>query len=324
MARRFLAEGMVLTGLALLAGGALSVVGLRALLTLAPPQLLGRDVVGLDAWVLLFAAATSALIGIGCGLLPTLQARRVDVQSTLKEGRSQAEAAAVSKLFMRRCLVAGQTALAVVLLVAAALLIGTLRNLQGVDPGFRADNVLRADLQLPDSRYPREFQSWPNWPERRNFYSSLLERVRALPGVRTATLTSQHPLQAGFTNSFGIVGIPYDSGQGEITIRLVSPTYFDTVGATLLHGRLMDTTDDARSEPVAIINEAAPGAVLRTAGAARARAAVTVGRDPAPCGRGYRERKDAGTGSRRAAGDVRELAASARIRCRHADGAHGR
>ncbi len=257
LARRFLAEGLVLTGLALLAGGALSIVGLRALLTLAPPQLLGRDVVGLDAWVLLFAAGTSALIGIGCGLLPTLQSRRVNVQSALKEGRSQAEAAAVSKLFMRRCLVAGQTALAVVLLVAAALLIGTLRNLQGVDPGFRADNVLRADLQLPDSRYPRAFQNWPDWPERRNFYSSLLERVRALPGVRAATLASQHPLQAGFTNSFGIVGIPYDSGQGEITIRLVSPTYFDTVGATLLHGRLMDATDDARSEPVAIINEAA-------------------------------------------------------------------
>ncbi len=111
LARRFLAEGLLLTGLALLAGGMLSTVGLGALLALAPPQLLGQAVVGIDSRVLLFAAATSALIGVGCGLLPTLQARRVDVQSALKAGRSQAEAAAVSKLFMRRCLVAGQTSL---------------------------------------------------------------------------------------------------------------------------------------------------------------------------------------------------------------------
>jgi len=158
---------------------------------------------------------------------------------------------------LRRLLVSGQIAMSVVLMVSAGLLIVTLLNLQSVDPGFRAANTLRMDYQLPDSRYPRDFAVYPNWVEANNFNHQLIERVTALPGVESAAITSNHPLQVGFTNSFSIDGRDYNPDQGEMTTRLVTPGYFQTVNARLVSGRLMDATDDTDTPPVLIVNQTA-------------------------------------------------------------------
>ena len=257
LVRRFLAESFLLTGVAMVAGVALAVVGLRALLAIAPGAVLAVGEVSVDGLVLAFALTTSALIGIGFGLIPAAQARRLDLQTELKEGRSQAEAAAHSKMWLRRLLVSGQLAMAVVLLVAAGLLIGTLWNLQRVDPGFNAESTLRVDFQLPASRYPRDFTVFPNWVEIHTFNRELLDRVRALPGVRSAALTSNHPLQAGFTNSFGIVGRPPDPDKGEMTTRMVSADYFETVGVRLVRGRMFSPADTVDARLVLILNQAA-------------------------------------------------------------------
>lgn len=257
LVRRFLLESLMLAGAAMLGGLAIASLGLRGLLAIAPGEILALGEARIDFVVLGFAAVASLSIGLAFGLIPTLQARRLDVQSQLKEGRSQAQAATLSKMILRRGLVVGQLALAVILLVAAGLLLQTLWNLQSVEPGFTAEHVLRADVLLPESRYPRDFAVFPDWTEVHGFNRDVLDRLDALPGVRSVALTSNHPLQPGFTNSFAIAGRLSDPDQGEITVRMVTPGYFETVGLELLRGRLMQATDTLQAPAVVLINETA-------------------------------------------------------------------
>jgi predicted permease len=257
LVRRFLVESLMLSGAAMLLGVVAAMLGLRAVTAMTPADILAVGDAHIDLTVLAFALVTSAVIGTVFGLIPTLQARRLDVQTQLKQGRTRSAAAGESKMLLRRVLVAGQLAMAVMLLVSAGLLIRTLWNLQRVDPGFSAEHVLRADILLPEARYPRDFSVFPNWVEVQSFNRELRRRVETLPGVRSAALASNHPLQSGFTNSFSIDGRPRDPDQGEITTRIVSPGYFDTVGLRLVRGRLMAPTDTADAPGVALINEAA-------------------------------------------------------------------
>jgi predicted permease len=257
LVRRFVVESLLLAGAAMALGVTLAVFGLRALVAIAPGELLAVGGARLDLAVLAFATLTSAAIGIVFGMIPTLQARRLDVQSRLKQGRTRAQAASTSRMALRRLLVAGQLAIAVVLLVSAGLLLRTLWNLQRVDPGFTAEHVLRADILLPEARYPRDFSVFPDWVEVHGFNRELLQRSEALPGVRSAALASNHPLQPGFTNSFSIAGRPPDPDQGEITVRMVTPGYFETVGLRLVRGRLMQPSDTLDAPAVVLLNEAA-------------------------------------------------------------------
>ena len=255
LVRRFLVESLLITGVASVAGIALAILGTQALLALAPAQILALGEVRVDRVVLGFTLLVSVTIGVAFGLLPALQASRLNLQAHLKEGRVHGDTG--SRMPLRRLLVAVEIAMSVVLLVSAGLLMTTLRNLQSVDPGFRATNLLRMDYNLPVSRYPRNFAVWPDWPEVNQFHHELVRRVEALPGVESATITTNHPLQAGFTNSFSMNDQPVDRNQGEITTRIVTPGYFETVGVELVSGRLMDSTDDTQTPFVAVANRAA-------------------------------------------------------------------
>ena len=257
LARRFLVESISLSAVAAVGGVALAVMGTKALLAMAPAELLTLGEVSVDRTALAFALLVSTAIGLAFGLLPTLQASRLDLQDQLKEGRSQAGARTGGRMPVRRFLVSGQIAMAVVLLVSAGLFMATLMNLQSVDPGFRSANVLRMDFMLPESRYPRDFAVWPNWAEVNGFTHQLTDLVTALPGVESAAVTTNHPLDAGFTNSFSINRQPVDPNQGEMTTRIVTPGYFETVGVELISGRQMDATDDTDTPLVVVINEAA-------------------------------------------------------------------
>lgn len=252
--RRFFVEGVLITGVAAVAGVALAALGVPVLTSLAPAELavLGRPEV--NAPVLAFALAVSVVVCLGFGLLPSVQARRIDLQKQLKDGRTTDGAAA--GLGFRRLLVAAQLSLAVVLLLGATLLIGTVRNLQAIDPGFRADNTLRMDFALPDSRYP-SFATYPNWPEIFGFMTSLESEVEAMPGVASAAVVLNHPLDRGFTNSFRIEGQAYDPTQGEMTTRLVTPGYFETASVDLIEGRVLDDADRVDGAPVLVLNESA-------------------------------------------------------------------
>lgn len=253
--RRFFVEGALVTLLATAGGVGLAVGGVRLLASAAPARLMRLGAPEVDGTVLAFTLTIAAVIGVGFALLPTLQMRRRDLQRELKDGRT-AEGR-TPRLLARRLLVAGQLSLAVVLLTGATLLLSTLRNLQAVDPGFQSTNVLRVDYSLPESRYPRDFANWPNWTEVNAFNRTLVERMDALPGVRSAAVVTNHPLDRGFTNSFQIEGRPYDAEQGEITTRLVTPGYFETVGLRLLEGRLPSPSEGTEDPHVIVINRTA-------------------------------------------------------------------
>jgi predicted permease len=252
--RRFFVEGVLFTLVSVGLGIALAAGGVRTLSGLAPPSLLLLGEPSVNAPVLGFTLVISIAICLGFGFLPTIQARRIDLQTHLKEGRTADRAPTALRL--RRLLVGGQLALAVVLLLGASLLITTVQNLQAVDPGFRAENSVRVDFALPAS-YAESMQTYPDWPRVHQLVADMESGVEAIPGVRSASVILNHSLDPGFTNSFRIEGQSYDPSHGEMTTRLVSPSYFETAGLTLASGRLLDDGDRADAPFAILLNETA-------------------------------------------------------------------
>jgi putative ABC transport system permease protein len=157
----------------------------------------------------------------------------------------------------RSVLVVAEVALAVSITVAAGLMIRSVWRLQHVDPGFTATGVLKAEFQLPASRYPVDFRRWPNFVEIHRFNAALLTQMARVPGVEAAALAANHPLDAGFTNSFVIVGREAESRNWpEISVRSVTPGYFRVLRVPLVRGRHLTQGDATTSLPVAVINEA--------------------------------------------------------------------
>jgi predicted permease len=267
--RRFFVEGLVFTLLAGLLGVGLAAAGIGVLTALAPVDvaILGRPEI--NGSVLAFAMAVSTAICLGFGLLPALQARSIDLQRELKDGRTTDGGSA--RLGFRRVLVAAQLSLAVVLLLGATLLIGTVRNLQSVDPGFQAHDALRVDFAQPSRDI--DFATYPDWPKVFAFLESLEAEVEAIPGVRSAAVLLNHPLDRGFTNSFSIEGQPYDPTQGEMTTRMVTPGYFETAGVEVLEGRALADSDRIETPNVIVLNRAAAARYFPRGGAIGSRIA---------------------------------------------------
>jgi predicted permease len=254
--RRFLVESALLSAAAGLAGVACGAALLRVALRAAPAEVVGRAEIGLDGVSVGFACLLVSLVTAGFTLVPLAQAQRFDLQASLRSGQGGARAR--GRLLCRRSLVVVQMAAALLLLAGAALLIDSMRRLLAVDAGFDTDNVLRAEYRLPVTRYPRDFARYPRWPEVNRFNADLLAGAAALPGVRSATVTSQHPLDPGFTNSFVVVGREDESSEfGELTTRLVSHGYFVTNGVEVLEGRDFDAQDTADARLVVVVNQTA-------------------------------------------------------------------
>src|SRR5690606_14630418 len=203
--------------------------GVRGLLALAPADVPRLADVGVDARALGIALALMLAVAAVFGLLPLLQVRRLDVQRALAGDGARASGADKGRTRLRLALVVTEVALAVVLAVGAGLMVRSLIRLQQVDPGFDVAQVLKAEFQLPESRYPRSFRTWPRWTEIHRFTDALLSRLEALPGVTAAAVAGHHPLDAGFTNSFAVVGRETEARDWpEIATRIVSPGYFKT------------------------------------------------------------------------------------------------
>jgi predicted permease len=127
-----------------------------------------------------------------------------------------------------------------------------------VDPGFDTTRVLKAQYQLPGTRYPIDYSRWPNEPEVTGFHTRFLAAVRSIPGVESAAIAGGHPLDPGFTNSFTILGREAESADfPEIRTRFITPGYLETVSVELLEGRDIRAGDDGQSPAVALINDAA-------------------------------------------------------------------
>jgi putative ABC transport system permease protein len=257
LARQFLIENLLLALLAAAAGVALAYLGLELLLSIAPADVPRVDAIAVNARVLWFTLAVSVAVGALLGMVPALQARRVEIQSALRgDGGGQATAGR-GRRRLRATLVVAELALAVMLVAGAALLARSFWHLRDVDPGFRADGVLKAELQLPAARYPVDFER-PDQPNRvRPFLGELLARAASLPGVESAAMAGNHPLDPGFTNSFSVVGREGEAASWpEVSVRRVSADYFQTVRLPLVRGRALASADDT-GEPVLAINRAA-------------------------------------------------------------------
>ncbi len=257
--RRFVFESLLLTAAAILVGGLIALQMTSFLMSMAPQSLQSLDRAGLrfnEPRVLFFVALLVGAIALFVALVPTMQVRRLHLVRSLREADGARSGGSRRQFLVRRSLVVAQFAFALPLICGALLLLQSLDNLGRVDKGFRSENVLRLDYQLPASRYPRNFAVYPVWTEVNGFNQSILEAARSLPGVTAAALTSNHPMDAGFTNSFVIVGRESESADmGELKTRMVSPGYFETNGVRLLQGRLFDSRDTTGSTPVLIVNQ---------------------------------------------------------------------
>ncbi|HEY8149719.1 MAG TPA: ABC transporter permease [Vicinamibacteria bacterium] len=249
--RQLLVESVLLASVGGLAGLLVGSWGLGIIVQLGQDQIPALESVRLDPWVLAFTAGVSLLTGVLFGLAPGWQAAGRSVAPELKDGARSIDAPGRERV--RRLLVASEIALSVVLLAGAGLLLRSLHHLQSVDPGFQPERLLTFNLTLPMNPY-RDI------PRRTLFFESVLDGVRALPGVTSAAGTSELPFDpAKVPQNFIIEGEPpVEPGrEPSVMSRGVSTAYLRTLGIPLRRGRDLDATDTARSEPVGIVNETA-------------------------------------------------------------------
>ena len=258
LARQFIVENLLLTSVSAALGIVVAFVGLRLLLALAPPEVPRLGSVAIDLRVLLVALVVSVIVGdrLRCAARAAVTSDRPSIGP--QHRRCPRCDQQPRRPLARGALVVAEIALAVVLLIGAGLLIKSVWRLQQVDPGFDASGVLKAEFELPASRYPFNFRDWPDIQAIHRFNAALLSRAAALPGVESVAIAGSHPLSAGFTNSFAIVGREAESRDfPEMSMRGVTPGYFRTVRLRLVRGRLLQDSDVTRGPPVVVINEAA-------------------------------------------------------------------
>jgi putative ABC transport system permease protein len=248
--RQFLTESIMLSLLGGAVGLLLASWILSPLFRMSPREIPRLDEVGLDGRVLGFTLVISVLTGLLFGLVPALQSSRTDLSEALKEG-SKSTTAGHGQRRLRSLLVVCEIALALVLLIGAGLMIKSFGRLLGVDPGFDPENVLTMQVSLPPSGYADP-------KAKLSFYAQLLERVKSLPGIESASITSALPLSGPtFGGPFSIEGRPLDlSGKPpHADVRTTAPGYFHVLKTPLIRGRDFGAEDTDNSVPVVIINE---------------------------------------------------------------------
>lgn len=205
----------------------------------------------LDMRVFGFALFCAIFTGVAFGTLPAWLASRTDVNEALKENL-RGTTAGRSQHRLRQAFIIGQVGFALVLLAGAMLFLGGLKRFLNLDPGWRMDNVVFAQLSLKGTNYARSFQ-------RRVFFEQLEERLNAIPGVESVGLSESVPVWPfGSSSSLGIEGRPLSPGQPipEVYREAVNTKYFHTLGVRVLQGRAFDSHDTTNSPNVVIINEA--------------------------------------------------------------------
>lgn len=252
--RQLLVESLVLAlsggGLGLMAGAG----GIRVLRNwLAPDPNVGflADQMTMNPWIVLHAVGISALAGIVFGLAPALQLSRSNPAAVLKEGGRSGDSR--GRRWLRSTLVMGEVALALALLLTAGTLIRAFQAIYDKDPGFDSSNLLTLQIGLPEHEYPDP-------QEHAAFLDRLIERMREVPGVENAAITTVLPLA-----QFPGPGTAHAEIQGRevnekdrapnVADAVISPGYFETLGLDLVRGRTFAATDHEDGEPVAMVTQ---------------------------------------------------------------------
>ncbi len=252
--RQLLTESVVLSSIGGVLGLALGLAGIRALLSLNTAGLprVGTDgaFVGIDWRVAAFTVGVSLLTGIVFGLIPALQASRVDLTRSLKESSSRSGTGS-RQAWTRSILVVTEVALAMILLIGSALLIKSAAALGRVDPGFDATNVLTMRMSLTGP----QFQTAEGVEQ---MVRNGVEQLRVIPGVELASATCCVPLQGGYGLPFSVSGRPLADGpfHGGAGWMTVSPGYFEVFRIPVRKGRSFTESDKSGGPPAVIVNEA--------------------------------------------------------------------
>jgi predicted permease len=262
LVRLLVTESAVLAALGGMASLAVAYLGTRILSRINPQETLsaqglqggigsvGFESIRFDGRTLLFTLAITVVVTFLFGLLPALRASRADLAASLKDG-SEASGWGRRVGVSRRSLVVAEVALALVLLAGSGLMLRSLANLMGVNPGFDARNVLTLRLSVPPGNIAPD--SMPG------FYERLLETVAAVPGVRQVALADCPPLSGGCNGTImTFADRPQTStGNAMVGVHWVSPTWFQTMRVPLVRGRMFTAQDRLGTPKVVLINEAA-------------------------------------------------------------------
>jgi putative ABC transport system permease protein len=267
LVRQFLTEAFLLS----LAGGGLGVLGaflgVAGLVSLAPQNLARLDSVSISTPVLVFALLLSTAVAAGLGVFTAARATSGDLREGLLEGgRGQAGSQGTQRV--GRVIVAAQIAITLVLVVGAGLFGRSLLKVLEVNPGFRVDKIVTMDVSLP-------WEGWDNPKAKagqRIFFSSLIDRLKQIPGVRKVGATSGLPLEDGGSlpdgmfllmtqneipktmEGFGPL-IQQKERLGNADFCVATDGYFQVLGIPLIRGRIFDQRDGADSPHVAVISE---------------------------------------------------------------------
>jgi predicted permease len=247
LVRQLIAESLLLSAIAAAVGVGLAHLALRAIVALAPAGLLRLHDSAIDGRMIAFAVALTTLTAIGFGLIPALQFSRRG-GDVLKDRQSSGVRGA-----LRRGLVAGEVALALVLLAGAGLLVRSFERLLSVDPGFRPTGVVTAQVFTGARHGP---------PDRsRLFFTSVLDRLRALPGVDAVGAVSAMPFALSnidIRSDLEVVGRPAPAAgeQRGTYVTIATPGYFRAMSIPLREGRLLEDRDGETAPNVAVISDA--------------------------------------------------------------------
>lgn len=245
--RQLLTEGLVLSLIGGAAGLLLVLWGIDFLTALIPEGMIPRaKEIRLDAGVFVFTFISAILTGLVFGLAPALQATRVDVNHALKEG-GRTGAAVTGRSWLRNALIITEVALSLVLLIGAFLMIRTFANLHQVELGFDPRNILTFQVALSGPKYDTTVET-------AEFYRRSLERIRSLPGVEAAAVTSSLPLAGYYNLPLEFEGQP--DNIASVETRIITPEFFRVLKLRAKQGREFAGTDTESSDGVVIINEA--------------------------------------------------------------------
>ena len=251
IARQLVIESLALAVVGGLLGLAFGHMSIRALLSLNPAGLprIGPDAVGvtMDWRVLTFTLTLVSITGLVCGVWPAIRLsggnRALYISSGGRSGPTGSERR------VRALLVVGETALALMLLVGASLLVRTFAALNRVDRGYDAHHVITLRVALTDPRLTKTSAV-------EELIRTTSARVAALPGVVGAAATRTLPLESDWRTSVHILDRPFETSPVIVSYRIVSPTYFDVLNIPIVRGRALTSRDGVGAPPVAIVNQA--------------------------------------------------------------------
>ncbi|HWJ46720.1 MAG TPA: ABC transporter permease, partial [Candidatus Udaeobacter sp.] len=258
MIRQMLTESVILS---LVSGvvGVLTAIAALHFVQFLPVQIPRLAEVQVDWTVLSFALLVTLLAGLGFGLVPALQSSKAEIAVAIREGaRGSGTSGKTNRL--RGLLIASETALAVLLMVGAGLLLRTFWGLLQENPGFNPSRIVAGNFYLPVPNNP-DMDRYSNPEILNSFVREALRRVRAIPGVEFAAITTDLPVtHSSRPRVVNIEDRPDESGKGLfVEVTSATPEYFKVLQTSLVGGRYFTEADDIGKQPVAIVDESTAG-----------------------------------------------------------------